>query len=65
VGLDIKAMRATKYEDSTKHLSNSRTMFLALLEIVRSVDEAKVNELRDNRQYEDLDLMILKALMGR
>jgi xylose isomerase len=58
-------MRTTKLEDSTQHLSNSRTMFLALLDIVRSVDEAKVKQLRDARQYEELDLMILKALMGR
>jgi len=65
VGLDVKAMRTTRAEEVTKHLANSRTIFLALLDIVRGVDESKVMQLRDNRQYEDLDLLILKALMGR
>jgi xylose isomerase len=65
VGLDVKAMRTTRAEDCTKHLANSRTIFLALLDIVRGIDEAKVKELRDARQYEELDLMIIKALMGR
>lgn len=65
VGLDIKAMRTTKDEDSLLHLANSKTMFLRLLDIVRGVDEAKVEELRANRQYEQLEMLILNALTGR
>ncbi|MDR3639119.1 MAG: TIM barrel protein [Isosphaeraceae bacterium] len=65
VGLDVKAMRTTVLEDSMFHLAHSRTMFLRLLEIVRGVDEARVEELRKNRQYEQLEMLILNALTGR
>ncbi len=64
VGLDIKAMRTTRVEHGTVHLANSRAMFLRLLEIVRSVDEATVETLRSDRQYEQLEMLILKALIG-
>lgn len=65
VGLDVKAMRTTVLEESMFHLAHSRTMFLRLLEIVRSVDEARVEELRKARQYEQLEMLILNALTGR
>ena len=65
IGLDIKAMRTTLLEDSTRHLANSRAMFLRLLDIVRGVDEAQVEELRQARQYEQLEMLILEALIGR
>jgi xylose isomerase len=65
VGLDVKAMRTTVLEESMFHLSHSRTMFLRLLDVVRGVDEKRVEELRANRQYEQLEMMILSALMGR
>src|SRR5207302_9999890 len=42
IGLDVKAMRTTRAAEQTKHLANSRTMFLRLLEVVRSVDAARV-----------------------
>ena len=65
VGLDVKAMRTTVVEDSMFHLAHSRTMFLRLLEIVRGVDKAKVEELRKNRQYEQLEMLVLNALTGK
>ena len=65
IGLDIKAMRTTLLDDSTRHLANSKAMFLRLLDIVRGVDEAKVEELRQARQYEQLEMLILEALIGR
>ncbi len=65
IGLDIKAMRTTVVEDSMLHLKHSMTMFLRLLDIVRGVDEAKVEELRQNRQYEQLEMLILNAITGR
>ena len=65
VGLDIKAMRTQKIEVSTKHLSNSRTIFLRLLELVRSLDEAKVDKLIADRDYEELDLLIMNHLLGK
>jgi xylose isomerase len=65
VGLDVKAMRTTVLEESTFHLAHSKTMFLRLLEIVRGVNEAHVEELRQARQYEQLEMLILNALTGR
>ena len=65
VGLDIKAMRTQKLEASTKHLSNSRTFFLKLLEVVRGLDQKAVDGLIAERDYEELDLLIVNALMGK
>ena len=64
VGLDVKAMRSQKLEVSTKHLSNSRTIFLKLLDLSRSLDETKVNALITERDYEELDLLIMDHLLG-
>ena len=65
VGLDVKAMRTTKPGDQLKHLANSREMFLRLLDVVRSVDAAKVEEYRAERDYEGLELYIIGKLMGK
>src|SRR5262249_27779647 len=65
VGLDVKAMRSTNFEESMYHLSHSKTMFLALLDIVRGIDERKIQHFRERRQYEQLEMLILNALMGR
>ncbi len=65
VGLDVKAMRTTTLEESMFHLAHSKTIFLRLLEVVRGVDHAKIEELRSKRQYEQLEMLILNALMGR
>ncbi len=65
IGLDVKAMRTTKQADQTRHLANSRTMFLRLLDVVRSVDNARVEEYRSQRDHEGLELYILEKLMGK
>jgi xylose isomerase len=65
VGLDVKAMRTTVVEESMFHLSHSKTMFLRLVDIVRGVDHARVEELRRSRQYEQLEMLVLNALTGR
>ncbi|MDG3002342.1 TIM barrel protein [Paludisphaera mucosa] len=65
VGLDVKAMRTTTFEDSLKHLSNSKTLFLRILDIVRAVDEKKVEELRAAKKYEELEMLIMDMLMGK
>jgi len=65
IGLDIKAMRTQKHGASTKHLSNSRTIFLQLLDVVRGLDRRVVDGLIAERDYEELDLLIVNALMGR
>ncbi|OGV63637.1 MAG: xylose isomerase [Lentisphaerae bacterium RIFOXYA12_FULL_48_11] len=64
VGLDVKAVRTQKQDVATKHLSNSRTIFLRLVEVVRGLDTKKVDKLVAGRDYEELDMLILNALMG-
>jgi hypothetical protein len=39
VGLDVKAMRTQKADAATKHLANSRRIFLALVEKARTFDK--------------------------
>jgi len=63
VGLDVKAMRTQKDADATKHLRNSRTVFLKLLELSRSLKDLQVEALVSKRDYEELDLMIMKHLL--
>jgi xylose isomerase len=65
VGLDIKAMRTQKAGADTKHLANSRTFFLNLLDVARGLDENEIDGLIARRDYEELDLLIVDALMGR
>jgi len=64
VGLDVKAMRTQRRDVSTRHLRNSRTVFLRLVELVRSLDEAKVEALVQQRDYEELEMLIVSHLMG-
>src|SRR5207248_9352509 len=65
VGLDVKAMRTTRPGDQTQHLANSREMFLRLLDIARSIDAARVEAFRAERDYEGLEMYILQTLLGR
>lgn len=64
VGLDVKAMRTQPAELATKHLRNSMLIFLRLVEIVRSIDRDRVQELISARDYEELDWLLLTSLMG-
>jgi xylose isomerase len=65
IGLDVKAMRTTKPADQSRHLANSRAMFLRLLDVARSVDAAKVEGFRAERDYEGLEMYILETLLGK
>jgi len=65
VGLDVKAVRTQKDAAAAEHLSNSREVFLALLEVSRGLDEALVEQCRAERNYEALDRLIIKTLMGK
>jgi xylose isomerase len=64
VGMDVKALRTQPAEIATKHLRNSLRVFLRLVGIVRSLDQAKMKELIAARDYEELDWFILNSLMG-
>ncbi|GIV95693.1 MAG: xylose isomerase [Herpetosiphonaceae bacterium] len=65
VGMDVKAMRTQRAEEATQHLANSREIFLALLAVVRSLDTARIDQLIAQRNYEQLEIEIIRALMGR
>ncbi len=65
IGLDVKAMRTTRAGDQTRHLANSREMFLRLLDVARGIDADKVESFRAERDYEGLEMYILGRLMGR
>jgi xylose isomerase len=65
VGLDVKAMRTQKREQSFAHLKHSRETFLLLVEKARTLDEQRVAELIARRDYEELDQLILAHLLGR
>ena len=65
VGLDVKAMRTQKDAAATKHLGNSRTIFLRLLEISRSLSKAKLKAMIAMRDHEALEMYILERLVGK
>jgi xylose isomerase len=65
VGLDVKAMRTQKTGAATKHLRNSREMFMNLLEVSRGLDESSIAAMVRSRDYEELERYILRRLMGK
>jgi xylose isomerase len=65
VGLDVKAMRTQKAGDpALLHLANSREIFLKLLEVSRSLNQAKMDAFIADRDYEGLDRYIMLSLLG-
>lgn len=64
IGLDVKAMRTQRGYPVTAHLTNSRELFLHLVEKTRALDQKLITQHRDARDYEALELYILKHLMG-
>ena len=64
VAFDVKAMRTQKAEVATKHLENSRRIFLHLLEKVRTWDRRLEEQYVAARDYEGLEMAILEHLMG-
>jgi xylose isomerase len=64
IGLDVKPMRTTKAADQTKHLANSKAMFLRLVDLARSIDPQVIDAYREERDYEGLEAFILGKLMG-
>ena len=64
VGLDVKAMRTTKDEDSYKHLQTSLEVFKMLEEKVDQFDYDFQKKCVENRDFESLELYVMKLLMG-
>lgn len=64
VGLDVKAMRTTKDEDSYKHLENSLKIVQALEDKVAKFDYSKQRAFVANRDFEGLEMYVMNLLMG-
>ncbi len=64
IGLDVKAIRTQRGCPVTDHLRNSRELFLHLVDKVRALDHSLIAQCRDSRDYEALELYILKHLLG-
>jgi xylose isomerase len=64
VGLDVKAMRSQKADVADRHLANSRTVFLKLVEKVRTFPKDVERQCLADRDYEALELAVLEHLMG-
>ena len=65
VGLDVKALRTQPADLATRHLSNSLSVFLRLVEIVRSFDREQMAACVDSRDYEALDWLVLDSLLNK
>lgn len=64
IGLDVKAMRTQKSDVATKHLRNSREIFLKLLAVSRSLDDKQIQSMIAARDYEELEMYIVQNLLG-
>lgn len=64
VGLDVKAMRTTSDEDSYEHLKNSLAIFKAMEDKVKKYDHAYANELIREKKFEQLEMYVMKLIMG-
>lgn len=64
VGLDVKAMRTQPAELATKHLSNSKEIFLRLVDKVRSFPESHYQQAASSRDYEELERNIVLHLLA-
>lgn len=64
VGLDVKAMRTQAGRPATSHLASSREIFLHLVDKVRALDTALMDQFRNARDYEAMELHLMRHLMG-
>ena len=64
VCFDVHPFRTTKPEHWLAHLDNSRRTFIKLVEKARSFDEKNARELVADRNYAELDQVVLEHLMG-
>ena len=64
-GLDVKAMRTQKADVAERHLANSKTIFLRLVEKVRSFPKDVERQCIEARDYEALEMAVIEHLMGK
>jgi xylose isomerase len=63
IGLDVKAMRTQKAEDSYRHLENSLRIFRLLEEKARRFDYEFREQCVRDRNYERLEMYVMETLM--
>jgi xylose isomerase len=63
VGLDVKAMRTQKVEDSYRHIENSIRVFRMLEDKARNFDYALQEKLVATRNYEALEMYVIEHLL--
>ena len=61
---DVHPFRSTKPEHYLKHLDNSRKTFLRLVEKARSYPTRQADALIADRNYQDLDQLVIEHLLG-
>jgi xylose isomerase len=64
VCFDVHPFRTTKPDHWMNHLVNSRRTFLLLVEKARAFPEAAARKLIADRNYQDLDQMVIEHLLG-
>jgi len=64
VGFDVKAMRTQTDGNAMQHLINSRSVFLKLVEKVRSFDSQLEASFIKERDYEKLEMAVMDHLLG-
>lgn len=64
VCFDVHPFRTTRPEHWLKHLDNSRRTFLRLVEKARSYPEKQAQALIADRNYQDLDQLVIEHLLG-
>ena len=64
VGLDVKALRTQPADRAAAHLANSREVFLMLVEKVRTFPAAVERQCLAERDYEALEIAVLRHLLG-
>lgn len=64
IGLDVKAMRTQSGTPVTDHLKNSQETFLHLVKKVRSYDRDYEQQLIAKRDYESLEMHVIRHLLG-
>ena len=65
VAFDVHPFRTTREEHYLKHLDNSRKTFLRLVEKARSYPTKQADALIADRNYQDLDQLVIEHLLGR
>ncbi|MCL1896924.1 MAG: TIM barrel protein [Clostridiales bacterium] len=64
VGLDVKAMRTQPAEDCYRHLSNSKAIFLKLLEKAKRFDYEYQKKCVAEQNFEKLEMYVIDLLLG-